>query len=290
MRTHFFLSTAALTLGLALTVPAVFAQEEDPAIRRWPTAADGRVSIPAGRTAVARSAATLDVSRPAERATRGTFASGPVVGNDPISIDQGRFEQRRSPGGGGGTVRGGGGGGGGGRVAVPRGSGGGGRPVYSGGGRYPYPAGRYYGRYYAPYNRGYYPYYGYAYPYYYPYSAFYWGGGYFNSFGYWGAGVGWPGYGYPAYGYPYPAYGYGYDPNTGRVRLDVQPRDAEVFIDGAFAGKVDDFDGRLQGLTLETGSYTVEIRKPGWETLAFDVRITPGRTTSYKGELIPKKE
>jgi hypothetical protein len=34
----------------------------------------------------------------------------------------------------------------------------------------------------------------------------------------------------------------------------------------------------------------VEIRKPGWETLTFDVRITPGRTTSYKGELIPRKE
>jgi hypothetical protein len=177
-------------------------------------------------------------------------------------------------------------------VAVPRGSVSGGRPGYPGypgGGRYPYPA----GRYYAPYYRGYYPYYGYgyAYPYYYPYSAF-WGGGYFGSYGYWGVGVGWPGYAYPAYGYPYPypAYGSGYDPNTGRVRLDVQPRDAEVFIDGAFAGTVDDFDGRLQGLTLETGSHGVEIRKPGWETLAFDVRITPGRTTTYKADLIPRKD
>jgi hypothetical protein len=69
----------------------------------------------------------------------------------------------------------------------------------------------------------------------------------------------------------------------------VQPRDAEVFIDGSYAGQVDDFDGRLQGLTLETGGYSVEIRKPGWETLTFDVRITPGRTTRYKGQLIPVK-
>ena len=261
MGIHSLLTTAALSLGLALTAPEVFAQEETAgaAIRRWPTAA------------------TLD--------------GGAVAGGERISVEPGRLEQRRSPsGGGGGSVRGGGGGGGG-RVAVPRGSvGGGGRPGYpAGGGRYPYPA----GRYYAPYYRGYYPYYGYGYPYpyYYPYSAFYWGGGYFNSYGYWGVGVGWPGYAYPAYGYPYPAaYGYGYDVNTGRVRLDVQPRDAEVFIDGSFAGWVDDFDGRLLGLTLETGSYNVEIRKPGWETLSFDVRITPGRTTTYKSEMLPKKE
>jgi hypothetical protein len=240
----------------------------------------------------------IDVSRATGRTTTRTVEGDPGPVSDRISVEPVPLEQRRSPGGGGGgggAVRGGGGGGGA-RVAVPRGSvRGGGRPGYpAGGARYPYPAGRYYGgRYYAPYYRGYYPAYGYGYPYpyYYPYSAFYWGGGYFNSFGYWGVGVGWPGYAYPAYGYPYPAYGgYGYDVNTGRVRLDVQPRDAEVFIDGSFAGRVDDFDGRLQGLTLETGSYNVEIRKPGWETLTFDVRITPGRTTSYKGELIPRKE
>ena len=258
MRTPLLVSAVALSLGLAFVGPTAFAQEasEREAVTRWPTATDGRAGASNGGR---------------------------------ITVAQGPLEQRRSPGGGGGgggAVRGGSGGSGGGgaRVAVPRGSvdGGGGRPGYPGGGRYPYPGGRYYGGYYPRY---YYPY-AYPYPYYYPYSSFYWGGGYFNSYGYWGAGVGWPGYAYPAY--PYPGYGYGYD--TGRVRLEVQPRDAEVFIDGSFAGTVDNFDGRLQGLTLETGGYNVEIRKPGWETLTFDVRITPGRTTHYKGELLPKKE
>jgi hypothetical protein len=137
-----------------------------------------------------------------------------------------------------------------------------------------------------------YPYYPYYYPYY-PYSSFYFGVG-FSTWGYWPA-YGYGGYGgYPyayggyPYGYPYGG-GYGYAGNTGRVRLEVQPRDAEVFIDGYFAGLVDDFDGRMQGLELESGGYSVEIRKPGWETLTFDVRVTPGRTTRYKSELIPTK-
>ena len=76
--------------------------------------------------------------------------------------------------------------------------------------------------------------------------------GYWAAYGYGGYG-GYP-YAYGGYPYAYPyAYpyggGYGYAGNTGRVRLEVQPRDAEVFIDGYFAGQVDDFDGRLQGLS-----------------------------------------
>ena len=147
-------------------------------------------------------------------------------------------------------------------------------------------------------NRGYYgrPSYGRVYygtPYYYPlysYSYFGPGGYYYDSYAWgnagWGGGWGsrpYGGYaGYGGYG------GYGYD--LGRLRLQVSPRDAEVFIDGYYAGQVDDFDGRLQGLSLETGGYGVEIRKAGWETLTFDVRVTPGRTTTYKGDLIPQKQ
>lgn len=151
--------------------------------------------------------------------------------------------------------------------------------------------------------RGYYggPYYGRAFfgtPYYYPlysYSYFGPGGYYYDSYAWGGAGWGGAGWGggwgpglyggFPGYG----GYGgFGYD--LGRLRLQVSPRDAEVFIDGYYAGQVDDFDGRLQGLSLESGGYGVEIRKVGWETLTFDVRVTPGRTTSYKGELIPQKQ
>ncbi|HEY6507467.1 MAG TPA: PEGA domain-containing protein, partial [Vicinamibacterales bacterium] len=247
-----------------------------------------------------RVALTRDASRGSPAQERRTTGVSSI---DLQVAEQRRLEQRRSPGGsgggGGGGARGGGGGGGavrggspggaaGPRVAVPRSAAPGGRGYngggryYGGGGRY-YGGGPYYGRAYygSPY---YYPYYA---PYYYPYYSSYFGGYYYDSYA-WGSvgfGVGWGGPGlyggYPAYG----GYGYG----LGRLRLQVSQRDAEVFIDGYYAGQVDDFDGRLQGLDLETGGYSVEVRKAGWETLTFDVRVTPGRTTTYKAELIPQK-
>jgi hypothetical protein len=87
--------------------------------------------------------------------------------------------------------------------------------------------------------------------------------------------------------YRYSTYGsYGYP--VGELRLKVRPRDAQVFIDGYYAGRVDDFDGVFQSLRLEEGEYQVEIVLPGYEPLAFDVRIFPGEKTTYEGDLIPE--
>ena len=58
--------------------------------------------------------------------------------------------------------------------------------------------------------------------------------------------------------------GYGYD--SGEVRLQVQPRFAEVYVDGYYAGTVDDFDGTFQSLRLESGPYHIEIVAPGYNT------------------------
>jgi len=65
----------------------------------------------------------------------------------------------------------------------------------------------------------------------------------------------------------------------------MKPRDATVYIDGYYVGIVNDFDGVFQKLSIEAGSHRVEVRAPGYETLTFDVRIEPGRTTTYHGEL-----
>ena len=98
------------------------------------------------------------------------------------------------------------------------------------------------------------------------------------------------------YGDPY-AYAYGggysgagYSPrgeDVGSVKLKVSQRDAEVFVDGYFAGYVDDFDGFLQALKLDSGAHRVEIRKPGYETLHFDVRVRPNRNITFRGEMKP---
>ena len=76
--------------------------------------------------------------------------------------------------------------------------------------------------------------------------------------------------------------------SVGELRLKVDPRDAQVFIDGYYAGRVDDFDGVFQSLRLEEGEYQVEIVSPGYQPLAFDVRIFPGEKTTYEGDLLPE--
>jgi hypothetical protein len=76
---------------------------------------------------------------------------------------------------------------------------------------------------------------------------------------------------------------------TGSLRLDIQPTDAQVYIDGAYAGLVDDFDGVFQSLRLEAGQYRVEVVLPGFETLAFEVYIQPGEKTTYRADMFPER-
>jgi len=95
----------------------------------------------------------------------------------------------------------------------------------------------------------------------------------------------WQGY----YGYAgYPTYAQ--DPfdaaePTGGLRLKVEPQDAEVYVDGYFAGVVDDFNGRFHQLKLTAGAHRIEVRAPGYEPLTFDVSIQPRHTTEYRGAL-----
>ena len=56
-----------------------------------------------------------------------------------------------------------------------------------------------------------------------------------------------PGYYGYAPGY-YPGFGAGYGFDIGELRLQVFPRTAQVFVDGYYAGIVDDYDGTFQAL------------------------------------------
>jgi hypothetical protein len=111
----------------------------------------------------------------------------------------------------------------------------------------------------------------------------------FGGAGYYGGYYG--GYYDPWFGgYPDPGY---YDPgqqggsyaDEGSLRLKIKPRAAEVYVDGYFVGVVDQFDGTFQRLHVETGPHRIEVRAAGYETLTFDVRITPDHSTTYQGEL-----
>lgn len=70
---------------------------------------------------------------------------------------------------------------------------------------------------------------------------------------------------------------------TGRLRLELQPADAlQFFADGYYVGTREDVNGELE---LEAGAHTIEIRGSGYETLTFDVKITAGRSITYRGAL-----
>ncbi|MGE0703324.1 MAG: PEGA domain-containing protein [Vicinamibacterales bacterium] len=109
---------------------------------------------------------------------------------------------------------------------------------------------------------------------------------------------GWGGYGFAGYygfydPWYYGGHGYGYRYNQpyylrrddGSVRLKVTPRDASVYVDGYYAGVVDDFDGFFQRLPLEPGPHRIEMQLDGYTPLTFDVRILPERRTTLEGDL-----
>ncbi len=116
------------------------------------------------------------------------------------------------------------------------------------------------------------------------------GGGYgFYPWGYGGLGFGgyYGGYYDPWYGGggAYSTYSSGQGSDDGALRLKVKPREASVYVDGYYAGVVDDFDGVFQRLHLSSGPHLIEIRQPQHEPLSFDVRIDPDQTVTYRGEL-----
>ena len=97
-------------------------------------------------------------------------------------------------------------------------------------------------------------------------------------------------FGRPYGSYAYPSAGYGYyalRPGLayGAVRIVDAPRDAQVFVDGYYAGVVDDYDGVFQHLNLEAGPHTIEIEFPGYPSMAFDVNVLPGQTITYHANL-----
>jgi hypothetical protein len=114
-------------------------------------------------------------------------------------------------------------------------------------------------------------------------------------------------YGYPMfydYGYGFSDYEYDYGPPyasphatapypfpvddqiaTGGLRLRIEPKSADVFVDGYYAGIVDDFNGHFQRLKLVAGPHHVEIVAAGYASLTFDVIIEPHHTTEFQAAL-----
>jgi len=167
-------------------------------------------------------------------------------------------------------------------VARPSGGGQGGHGGPGGPGHYPAPAHYYAPRYYYPVHYYYSPFF-YS-PYYY-YNPFFWGawGGYGYRVGF-GFGYGYPGYW--QYPYPYPYYG-GYYDQTGAARLQVSPKEAQVFVDGYYVGVADEFDGTMQRLRVDAGQHEVELFMEGYRTVRTPILFRRDGTVTIKTAMEP---
>ncbi len=78
-------------------------------------------------------------------------------------------------------------------------------------------------------------------------------------------------------------------PAEGLLRLRVTPRSAEVYVDGAYAGTVDDFGG-TSDRPLPAGTHRIELQARGFVPVTVDVRVPDDGTVVYRRELEPVSE
>jgi hypothetical protein len=86
----------------------------------------------------------------------------------------------------------------------------------------------------------------------------------------------------------YPPYAYGqfYDRGAS-LRVQVSPRETEVFVDGYYAGTVDDFDGLFQRLNLEPGEHEVTLFLTGHRTVTQKILLQPSGTFRIRHTMEP---
>jgi hypothetical protein len=87
----------------------------------------------------------------------------------------------------------------------------------------------------------------------------------FGPYPWWGPGV-YPHWYVPAYGV------------RASVRVIATPKEAAVYVDGFYAGIVDDFDGVFQSLPLPPGGHEITLYEPGYRTVSQRVYLSPGST------------
>jgi hypothetical protein len=74
-----------------------------------------------------------------------------------------------------------------------------------------------------------------------------------------------------------------YEP--GRLRLDIVPSSARVYVDGAFIGTVDEINFNGGGHVISPGSHYVSVRARGYESDGGSVMVLPGQSTLYRAYL-----
>jgi hypothetical protein len=72
---------------------------------------------------------------------------------------------------------------------------------------------------------------------------------------------------------------------VGGLQLDIDPRRAQVFVDGIYAGLVEDFSGYFHHLEVPAGPHDISIVASGYEPLSFHITVSPGATVTQRATL-----
>jgi hypothetical protein len=84
--------------------------------------------------------------------------------------------------------------------------------------------------------------------------------------------------------YAYRPYAVFRSPNSGAVKLDTKVKDAQVFINGAYAGTA----GKLKKISLRPGSYNIELRAQGMPTYSERIYVVAGKTVRVNPGFAPE--
>ena len=85
---------------------------------------------------------------------------------------------------------------------------------------------------------------------------------------------------------PYAYGGYAVAPNTGEVKLETHAKDAQVFVNGSYAGTA----GKLKTMRLRPGTYTIELRAPGHARYAEKIYVIAGKKIVLNPDIRPAEQ
>jgi hypothetical protein len=74
---------------------------------------------------------------------------------------------------------------------------------------------------------------------------------------------------------------------TSEVKLKVTPERAAVFVDGNFAGYVQQFSGMGRGMLVSPGAHHIKIALAGYQEFDTDVNLLPKQKVTIKTDLAP---
>jgi PEGA domain len=98
----------------------------------------------------------------------------------------------------------------------------------------------------------------------------------------------WDPYWVGPYGGGWGYYGYrGYYDNSAELRLEVKPKEAQVYVDGYYAGVVDDFDGVFQRLHVSPGDHELVLYLNGYRTVKQNLHVGVNQDSRVKYQMAP---